>query len=78
VAKSLHHVPIPDLKNIIFTIVYLQKGGSNWGIKTIQTTLWLIMLRVPRLIVRYALHELQPKKWGVDILVDYIKGNILL
>jgi hypothetical protein len=60
-ARSLHHIPIPDLKNIIFNIVYLQKGGSNWGIKTIQTTLWLIPLRVPRLVVRDALHELQQK-----------------
>jgi hypothetical protein len=62
VARSLHHIPILDLKNIIFTVVYLQKGGSNWGIKTVQTTIWLIPLRVPRLIMKDALHELQPKK----------------
>jgi hypothetical protein len=61
-----HHIPIPNLKNIIFTIVSLQRGGSNWGIKivqtTFQTTFQLIPLRVPRSVVRDALHELKPKK----------------
>jgi hypothetical protein len=52
--KEFTPIPIPDLKNIIFTIVSLQKGGSNWGIKIVQTIMWLIPFRVPRLVMRDA------------------------
>jgi hypothetical protein len=34
-----HHIPILDLKNIIFADVLLQKGGSNWGMRTVQPAL---------------------------------------
>jgi len=55
-----HHIPIPNLKNISSTLVPLQRGGFNWGIKSIQVVIWLIALRVPRSTTIDALHDLQP------------------
>jgi hypothetical protein len=33
-----HHIPIPNLKNIISTVVPLQKGGSNRGDKNCSSS----------------------------------------
>ena len=53
-----HHVPLPQLKDIILAEIPMCRTGLNWGIRSVQAMLRHRSLRVPWAHIREALSQL--------------------
>jgi len=56
-----HTLTLEECRDAISSVVPLDRAGCNWGIRTVQALLRReLKLRVPRQLVRDALHTMQP------------------